>query len=139
MKIPGGLLRLVGHMYNAIYKLPGIGEPIVRGASKSIAFMNSLMPGGRKRAASVDEFRSGFAKFGKLAGLDYEFGPQDESSIVILVHRCPYGWDSPGHHGVCDAAMDMDRKMVGYAGMALDIQERVVDGAPACRLLVTRQ
>lgn len=139
MKVPDKLLKGVGHTYNALYKIPGVGEPIVRGMSKSVAFLNSHMPGARKGPVSIDEFKKGFAQFGEMVGLEYDTGAEDEQSIVVLVHRCPYGWDKPEQHGVCDAAMDMDRKMVGYSGLEMLIQERIVDGAPACKLLITRK
>lgn len=125
--------RLLGYYYRLIYHIPVIGEWMVRGMSKMIAYINFYSPFGPKRSNSIQELRKEFDRLMKITGFEHEVVHQDDEKFEFTLPRCPYGFCRSGHLGVCDAAMDMDRVMFGLAGGQLMIEECIPDGAFHCR------
>lgn len=126
----------LGLTYRALYHLPVIGERLVRGICAVIAYMNYHSPYGIKSFVSMDDFRMRFEALAEMADLDVEITGQDEGKLELVVPLCPYGFSGPEHRGVCDAAMDMDRRMYGYCGAKLVIDECIPDGFPVCRVSI---
>jgi hypothetical protein len=124
----------LGYAYKVIFLLPCVGEPLVRGICKSLAFMSYHSPVGVQPCSSIAEFRTEFENQVRMSDLDVEISYQDTDKLEIIVNRCPYGYSRPGDKGVCEAAMDMDRKMFGYCGVDLIIDECMPDGHPVCRI-----
>jgi hypothetical protein len=130
------LFLMLGYTYRLLYRLPVIGDPLVRGICGAIAFMNYRSPYGIKSFVSMDEFRKGFERLVEMADLDIEITGQDEEKLELVLTRCAYGFSRPEHRGVCDAAMDMDRKMFGYCGAKLVIDACIPDGSPVCKISI---
>ena len=124
--------RLLGYWYRLLYFLPVVGEWVVRGINKMVAYMIFYSPFGPKRSHSLQELRKEFDKAIKTAGIELEVIHQDDEKFQFVLERCPYGFCRPGHLGVCDAAMDMDRTMFGLAGGRLVVEECIPGGAPEC-------
>jgi len=138
MDLSKRLFLVLGYTYKALYRLPVIGDPLVRGICGAIAFMNYRSPYGIKTFVSMDEFRKDFERLVEVAGLPVAVTGHDEEKLELVVERCPYGFSGPGHRGVCDAAMDMDRKMFGYCGAELVIDACIPDGSPVCKVSIYR-
>ncbi len=133
MSIRNRLFLAFGYLYRMLYLIPIVGDRIVRGIGGAIAFMNYHSPYGIKSFVSMDEFRKRFEELVELAGLPAEVTGHDEEKLELVVKWCPYGFSKPGHKGVCDAAMDMDRKMYAYCGAKLVIDECIPDGSSVCK------
>lgn len=126
----------LGYAYRLLYLFPCIGQRMVRGISRGIAFINYRSPYGIRSFTSMDGFREQFQDLVDLAGLPIDVTGHDDERLELVVKWCPYGFSSSSHWGVCDAAMDMDRAMFGYCGMELVIHERIPDGFPVCRVSI---
>jgi len=133
-KLKGLPFRLLGYYYRLIYLIPVIGEWMVRGMSKMIAYINFYSPFGPKRSSSIHELRKEFDRLMKMMEFEHEVVHQDDEKFEFVLPRCPYGFCRPEHLGVCDAAMDMDRIMFGLAGGKLVIEASIPGGAPECRI-----
>lgn len=127
---------VLGYIYRLLFLLPVVGEPMVRGICRAIAFVNYNSPYGMKSCASIGELRKEFERLVRMADIDVRITAQDEDRLEILVPRCPYGFSGPRHAGVCDAAMDMDRKMFRYCGAELVVDECIPDGFSACLISI---
>jgi hypothetical protein len=133
MRVRKLLFLALGFLYRVLYLVPVIGDKLVRNICRAIAYVNYSSPYGIKHFDSMDEFRQQFERLVKVAGLPVKVTGHDEERLQLVVERCPYGFNQPGHMGVCDAAMDMDRKMFGYCGAMLVIDECIPDGFPVCK------
>jgi len=126
----------MGLLYRALYRLPVFGDRAVRSIGAAIACLNYHSSYGVKSFVSMDAFRAQFEELAGMADLDVEITFQDGDRMELVVPLCPYGFSKPGHRGVCDAAMEMDRRMYGYCGAELVIDESIPDGFPACRVSI---
>jgi len=126
--------RFLGYLYRLVYLLPVIGEWTVRGICKVFAYISFYSPFGPRPCASIHELRKEFDRLIKTTGIELEVVYQDDERFEFVLPGCPYGFRRPGHLGVCDAAMDMDRVMFGLAGGELKIEECMPGGAPHCRV-----
>lgn len=126
----------LGYTYRLLYLLPVVGDRAVRGICRGMALMNYHSPFGIKSFTSMDTFFEQFQGLVDLSSLPIVVTGHDDERLDLVVNWCPYGFSRPGHRGVCDAAMDMDRAMFGYCGMELIIHERIPDGFPACRVSI---
>jgi|GEM_PF-701796 len=138
MEVRKLLFLALGFLYRLLYLVPVVGDMMVRFICSAIAYINYRSPYGIKYFYSMDDFRKRFEGLVKMAGLPVEVTGHDEERLQLVVERCPYGFNKPGHKGVCDAAMDMDRKMFGYCGTMLVIDECIPDGFPVCRCSIYR-
>jgi hypothetical protein len=126
--------RLLGYWYRLLYLLPVMGEWLVRGINKMIAYMIFYSPFGPRRSDSIQELRKEFDRAIGTAGIVLEVIHQDDEKFQFVLDRCPYGFCRSEHLGVCDAAMDMDRTMFGLAGGKLVVDECIPGGSPQCHI-----
>ncbi len=59
-----------------------------------------------------------------------------DTEVHFCLLRCPYGWKGEGDVNLCDAVMQFERELAKGIGTMLVIEERIPDGAPACRFRV---
>ncbi len=130
---------LLGYIYGLLYRLPLVGEPLVRAINRSIGFLNYHAPSGPRHHDSVAAMRKDLERLLDIADIDVEIVHQDEDRLEMIMTSCPYGFRGPEHMGVCDAAMDMDRTMFGYCGFQLEIRECIPAGARACRVSIQKK
>lgn len=129
-------MLLLGAVYRMLYRLPVVGDPLVRGIGRCIAFMGHHSPYGMKDGSSVAALRRGLEKALALMDIEAAIVHEDAEKLVLALPACPYGFHRPEHAGVCDAAMEQDRAMLGYVGARLTIDESIPTGAPACRVSI---
>ena len=136
MEMRKSLLRGLGLTYRMLYRLPAVGDPLVRGIGKCIAFLGHHSPYGMKDGGSTAALRRDLERaLGAMKVGGFEIREQ-EGKVELILGSCPYGFGRPGHAGVCDAAMEQDRAMVAYVGARLVIGESIPSGAPACRVSI---
>jgi len=134
-------MALAGRNYQRLFKIPGLGEPLVRGINRVIARISFYSPiFGLKHHDSMEGFKEDFIKLAEMTKLPVEIieetvGP---GRFEFYVHSCPYGYHRPDQQGVCDAAMDMDRVLFRLMGAELVIEESAVSGAPRCRISMNK-
>lgn len=133
MSVRNRLFLAVGYLYRLLYLFPVLGDRVIRGSGGAIAYMNYRSPYGIKSFVCMDEFRKRFEELVRLADLPVEVTGHDDERLQLVVRRCPYGFHKAAHKEVCDAAMDMDRKMYGYCGARLVIDECIPEGFPVCK------
>lgn len=136
MSLRKRIFLFLGYVYDLLYRLPLIGDPLVRGINRSIGFLNYRFPYGPRHHDSIGALRKDLERLLDMADLDVEIVHQDTKKLELIITRCPYGFCRPEQRGVCDAAMDMDRAMFGYCGFRLEIDECIPAGAKACRLSI---
>ena len=136
MSIRKRLMRGLGAAYRLLYRLPVIGDPLVRGIGRFIAFMGHHSSYGMKDGSSIAALRKDLERALAFMDIDAAIVHEDGEKLVLALSACPYGFDRPGDTGVCDAAMEQDRAMFGYCGAKLVIDECIPGGAPACRVSV---
>jgi len=129
----------LGYIYDLLYRLPLVGDALVRAINRSIGFLNFHAPFGPRHHDSVAAMRKDLERLLDMADVDVEIVYQDEDRLEMIMTSCPYGFCAPGHIGVCDAAMDMDRAMFGYCGFQLEICECIPAGAKVCRVSIQRR
>ena len=129
----------LGYIYDLLYRLPYVGDPLVRAINRSIGFLNYNAPFGPRPHDSVAAMRKDLERLLDIADLDVEIVYQDEEKLQMIITHCPYGFCSPGQIGVCDAAMDMDRAMFGYCGFELVIDECIPAGAKVCSVSIQKK
>jgi len=134
MKLP---LEQAGKLNALIYRLPVLGEPLVRLQSRAVAYAAFYAPFvGGKMNRSVPELLAGWKSFLGRFGLDMTVTAADETSFTGELDACPYAYHAKEDRGVCDAAMDTDRTYLRLIGGEMEILERIPDGAAKCRFRV---
>lgn len=130
-------LHWVGKLNAAVFRIPGIGERIVRGQSRWTANLAFLLPvmGGR-RCSSLRELRSEWLKFLGLAGIFPSVSRETDTEFEMEVSACPYGFTGQEHQGVCDACMDLDRAYVKRLGGELEVLHAIPSGSGTCRMVI---
>jgi hypothetical protein len=131
------VMAALGKTYEGLYKLPVLGNPLVRGINRGIArmiFNGPLIR--RKRHETIESFKADFMRLIDMMKVPIEIikGTEGPDGFEFYVHSCPYGFHRRDQQGVCDAAMDMDRLIFRLMGAELEIKESVVKGAPKCRM-----
>jgi len=129
----------LGYFYELLYRIPLIGEPLVRGITRALGFLIYHTPQGPRPCGTMAEFKQDFARMTALMDFDLETIQHDEDRLEIIITACPYGFCRPDQQGVCDAAMDMDRAMFGYAGYEVIIDKSIPRGAPACLVSISKK
>jgi len=127
------LLKGNGKLESLLFKIPLIGEPLIRNrnrAAGNLAFKLPLLGG--KRGRTIQEVRDGWKKFLKRAGITIRVTSEDLDSFKWEMDACPYGFCRPEDRGVCDAAMDLDRTYTRLLGGELRINETIPDGFSKC-------
>lgn len=134
---PQKVLRSLGKYYEFLHRLPVLGEPLVRGVTRSLARLAFNTPfSGFKRCESIEETRELLLRMCARAAIPIEIVEEERDRFVFNVLSCPYGYCRPDQMGVCDASMDMDRTFFKLCGVDLIIEESIVSGAPKCRILM---
>jgi len=130
-------LRWMGKLHATVFKLPGIGERIVRGQSRLAAHLAFRLPvlGGRK-CASLQELRGEWLKFLGMAGIFPSVSRQSDTEFELELDACPYGFSGQSQQGVCDACMDLDRAYVRLLGGDLEVTHSIPSGAQTCRFVI---
>lgn len=131
-------LHLVGRLYSVVFRIPVIGEPLLRRMLKTVAhlFFHSPYVGGRKHR-SVAGLKSGWFRFLSRFGIFPTVTRENEKEFRWFVNACPYGLTESRDRALCDAVMDLDRRYTALLGGELEILERIPHGADRCRY-VTR-
>ncbi len=139
---PAKMMADMGIRYEKMFKIPKIGEPLVRGVTRTFGHVNFRMPGiGPKRHKTIQGVKEDLARMVELMELPIAFIDENDTSdsFEIYVEHCPYGYHRPDQQGVCDAAMDMDRVLFRNMGAELIIKESIVYGAPKCHIKFVKE
>ena len=137
---PEKMMASTGRFYELLFKIPIIGEPLVKGINRGLGHLNFRNPMLKaERCDTIDEVIAYLRQAIDLMKFPIEIIEDSitEDSFEIYVHHCPYGYHRPDQQGVCDAAMDMDRVLFRNLGADLVIQESAVFGAPKCHIKMT--
>ncbi len=137
---PTTIMAALGKTYEQIYRLPRVGDPLVRAINRGVAWINfNSHIVRRKRYHTLASFKKEFLRLVEIMQFPIEVVPGSETPdrFEIYVHGCPFGYRRPDQQGVCDATMEMDRGMFGRMGADLEILETVIEGAASCRIAVT--
>ncbi|MEW6439687.1 MAG: hypothetical protein AB1640_02020 [bacterium] len=133
----GRVLPMVGKLNYLLYRVPGIGDRVVRGQSRlaaKLAFHAPLLGG--RRSTTLEGVKSEWLKFLAMAGIQPDITREGEREFEFQVQACPYGFHRPEEKGVCDACMDLDRAYVKLLGGELEVLESIPAGSPRCRIAV---
>lgn len=133
MNVGKKLFRLLGGSYNMVYRIPVIGDWIVRGVCRLIGLMGYHSPMCPKHFDSIDEFIEFLKNTTGAGGINIEIENRGEDRFEIILEECPYLFSKPCQVGVCEAAMDMDRTLFGRCGYEIIIKESLPRGDPVCR------
>lgn len=125
--------HLLGRFYGFIYRIPVIGNLIVRGICRLIGLLGYHSPICPKHFGSMDEFIEFLKTVTKSGGMDFEIAGRDNDRFEIILDECPYLFSRPDQVGVCEAAMDMDRTLFGRCGYEIIIKESLPRGDSVCR------
>lgn len=131
------LLKAVAPIEGLLFRIPTLGEPLLRGLQRAVAAVAFRLPvlGGKPATELADLRRQWFdflARFGIYPRIDSE----DARDLYWSVEECPYGLISPAERGLCDALMDLDRQYVELLGGEMTILERIPEGARRCRFVI---
>lgn len=130
------LLKAAGRLEAALYKLPVVGEPCVRGMNRAAAHAAFHAPVlGGKRGRTIAEVRDGWTAFLARAGITPVILKEEADAFHWEVDGCPYGYCAADQRAVCDAAMDLDRTYTRLLGGELTILDRIPDGSSKCRYI----
>jgi len=72
-----------------------------------------------------------------LMHMHYRIIFADESRVVTEWDTCPIGYENPDCLETCETVMNIDRAIIGRLGGRLEVAENLLEGAPACRLIIT--
>ncbi len=131
------MMRFFGKFYELLYKIPVIGEKIVRSYNRGLGKFIFLTPGsGANRQESIEGVKQNLIDMSKMMKLPIHMSDNDVGSdcFEFFVDPCPYGYHREDQQGVCDAAMDMDRAMFEKIGAELIIKETIPCGAKKCKV-----
>ena len=127
----------MGKFYEPVYRIPVLGDRIVRRLNRSVAFLTFHNPLMKMRAhRSIQGVKEEMLKLSGLSSGKFEITREDPSSFEYLSSPCPYGFNRKDQKGVCDAAMDMNRHLMSLCGAKLTIHESISSGAPQCRISI---
>jgi hypothetical protein len=127
----------IGKLHAAVFKVPGIGEKIIRGQgwlTANLAFRLPVMGG--KRCSSLDELRGEWLKFLGMAGVYPSASRETDTEFEMELDACAYGFRGEEQQGVCDACMDLDRAYVKLLGGELQITHSIPTGSGSCRFVI---
>lgn len=127
------LFHFLGRFYTAVYKIPILGNWIVRGICRTFGLLGYPLSLKLKQVDSIDDFIPFFKQIIGAGGIEIEITQSDVEQFEFTLTECPYGFSGPEHAGVCDAAMDMDRTMFGLCGFGLTVKESIPGGSSVCR------
>ena len=133
-------MHLIGKTYSLVFRIPVIGEPLLRAILKSVAYLFFHLPyTGGKRHRNAIEVRTGWFRFLSRFGIFPEVTHEDENEFRWFVKACPYGFARASDKDLCDAVMDLDRTYTRLLGGEMEILDRIPHGAECCRYLTRLQ
>lgn len=132
------VFRALGYLYRLLSRLPLVGECMIRVIGRVLASLFRRSPYAIGQCADVAEFRQGFERVIGMLGISAEVLSHDDRRLEVVVKSCPYGFGRPGHKGVCEVAMEMDKAMAGFSRMRLEVDESIPGGAERCRMTFSR-
>jgi len=127
-------MRGLGHTHVFLCGIPGVGEPLARALSWTMAIFPWIS--GVRRTRSIHETRQHLVDSGARMGFPFEFSEVRGNAFTLELPYCPYGFTGPEHRRACDTAMDMDRVLLRRCGAELTITETIPEGAARCRMVV---
>ncbi|MBN2168898.1 MAG: hypothetical protein JW738_06605 [Actinobacteria bacterium] len=127
------VFHLLGSIYISLYRIPIIGNWIVRGICRFFGFTGYLAALRRKHFDSLEDFADFFKKITGAGGIEIDISYIDNKQLEFTLKECPYGFCLPEQQDVCEAAMDMDRTLFGSYGFELTIIESIPGGSSVCR------
>ncbi len=128
-------LTSLGRFFEATYKLPLLGDFVVRRITRGMASMTFHNPlSSMKKHDSIQGVKQELQKMAEKANGELLISKEDETSFEYLSSPCPYGFNRKDQAGVCDAVMDLNRHLFDLCGAKLTIHERMAAGAPRCRI-----
>ncbi len=130
-------MQWIGSLHTAVFKLPGIGEKIVRGqgwVTANLAFRLPVLGG--KKCSSLQELRGEWLKFLGMVGIYPSVSRETDTEFEIELNACAYGFRGEDRQGVCDACMDLDRAYVKLLGGELQITHSIPTGSETCRFVL---
>ena len=127
--------HFAGKIFEYMYKLPLVGDWLVRTICRLSAGMTYYAPGtGMRKFDSIQEVRRELERVLDMAQVKIEVTKEEKDMFEFLVPACPYGYHRENKQGVCDAIMDLDRTLFKLCGAKLVVEEAIVDGAEKCRM-----
>lgn len=130
----GKFFLSLGRFYERLYRVPGVGESLVRGFCRNLGRISFYSPSGLKRSDNLPGVKATLVESCRKMGFKMELSGEKPDQFEFFVLECPYGYHRPEQQGVCDAAMDMDRVMFRLCGGDLRVEETIPGGAPKCRI-----
>ena len=128
------VLPIAGKLQAVLFRLPVVGETLVRGANRALAHAAFRAPFfGSRRQPDIRSVMDAWVAFLNKNGVTPSIDKMDIDTCLWSVTACPYGYDCAADRGVCDAVMDLDRTYQKLLGGEMTILERIPDGRPACR------
>ncbi len=132
-----GLTSKMGRFFELAYKLPFVGDRVVRSLNRKIGYLTFNNPLSKmQKHDSIQGVKQEFLKLGSLSDGEIIITKEDDCSFEYLSSPCPYGFRRPEQKGVCDAAMEMNRRLFDLCGAKLIIHESISSGAPRCRITI---
>ena len=131
-------MHLIGKLYSLVFRIPVIGEPLLRGILRTVAHLFFYLPyvGGRE-SQSVADLKFAWFRFLSRFAIFPTVTSENGQEFRWFVNACPYGLTDSRDRALCDAVMDLDRTYIKLLGGELEILDRVPHGAECCRY-VTR-
>ena len=127
----------MGNFYERLYRIPVLGDRVVRQLNQGIAFLTFHNPFLKMKShRSIQGVKEEMLKLSNLSSGKFEIVREDETSFEYLSSPCPYGFNRKAQKGVCDAAMDMNRHLISLCGGELTIHDSISSGAPQCRISI---
>ena len=131
------LMPALGKLNALAFRLPVLGETLVRKQSRAAAALAFHMPLlGGKPCSSIGEVKEEWLKFLGRAGIAVTITRESEDEFEFEVEACPWGFRKPADQGVCDACMDLDRTYVRLLGGEMEVLESIPSGSACCRELI---
>ncbi|MBN1289223.1 MAG: hypothetical protein JXA49_06265 [Actinobacteria bacterium] len=127
------VFHLLGSIYISLYRIPVIGNWMVRGICRFFGFTGYFAALRRKNFDSLEDFVDFFKKITGAGGIEIDISYIDNTQLEFTLKECPYGFHLPEQQEVCEAAMDMDRTLFGSCGFELTIIESIPGGSSLCR------
>ncbi len=124
----------IGKFYELLYRLPLVGEWLVRSFVRSMGRIGFYFSKDLHRNDSIQGVKEDLVRSCKKMGILIEVSKEKADKFEFFVLECPYGYKRPDQQGVCDAAMDMDRVVFRLCGGNLVVEETIPAGAKNCRI-----
>ena len=128
------LLPLAGKLSSVVYRIPMVGEGLVRASARlagTLAFKTPILGG--TPSNHIGQVRDQWLRFLGMVGLKPRVVSVTDGAFEMELDACPYGFSKPEDADLCDACMDLDRMFVHHLKGRLEILDRLPQGSPCCR------